>query len=135
MSGAFNDHKAQPNKLHFQLTAVVTWRLRNEPNAAGFTVALHLIWVEDRCPNRHLKRFRLGCSYDLHVVVVVVSNPERVSRRQWGFNFRVRERLLRIIICRTQHFLRICTHTHTTPINNDLCPSMLFKLRPCIQKL
>ena len=46
-------------------------------------------------------------------------------------------------------FLRICTHTHTIPINNDLCPPMpthsmtcahpcppmLFKLRPCIQKL
>ena len=51
--------------------------------------------------------------------------------------------------CRAQHFLRICTHAHTTPINNDLCPPMptysmtcahlcppkLFKLRPCIQKL
>ena len=26
--------------------------------------------------------------------------------------------------CRAQHFLRICTHTYTTPINNDLCPPM-----------
>ena len=32
-------------------------------------------------------------------------------------------------------FLQICTHTHTIPIDNDLCPPMLFKLCPCIQKL
>jgi hypothetical protein len=46
-------------------------------------------------------------------------------------------------------FLRICTHIHTITISNDLCspmpthsmtcahpcPPMLFKLRPCIQKL
>ena len=32
-------------------------------------------------------------------------------------------------------FLWICTHTQTITINNDLCPPMLFKLRPCIQKL
>jgi len=46
-------------------------------------------------------------------------------------------------------FLRVCTHTQTIPISNDLCPPMpthsmtcahpcpplLFKLRPCIQKL
>jgi hypothetical protein len=34
-------------------------------------------------------------------------------------------------------FLRICTHTQTITISNDLCPpvpTMLFKLRPCIQK-
>ena len=50
---------------------------------------------------------------------------------------------------RAQHFLQICTHTQTTPINIDLCPPMpthsmtcvhpcspmLFKLRPCIQEL
>jgi hypothetical protein len=47
------------------------------------------------------------------------------------------------------NFLRICTHTHTITISIDLClpmpthsmtcahpcPPMLFKLRPCIQKL
>ena len=46
-------------------------------------------------------------------------------------------------------FLLICTHTQTIPISNDLCPPtpthsmacahpcppMLFKLRPCIQKM
>ena len=46
-------------------------------------------------------------------------------------------------------FLRICTHTHIIPISIDLCPPksthskscvhpcppILFKLRPCIQKL
>jgi hypothetical protein len=32
-------------------------------------------------------------------------------------------------------FLRICTHTQTITISIDLCPPMLFKLRPCIQKL
>ena len=26
------------------------------------------------------------------------------------------------VYIRAQHFLRICTHTQTTPINNDLCP-------------
>ena len=31
--------------------------------------------------------------------------------------------------------LRICTHTQTIIISIDLCPPMLFKLRPCIQKL
>ena len=48
-----------------------------------------------------------------------------------------------------QHFPLNCTHTHTMPISSALfppmpthsmicahpCPSMLFKLRPCIQKL
>jgi hypothetical protein len=35
-------------------------------------------------------------------------------------------------------FLRICTHTQTITIISNLCPPMppmLFKLRPCIQKL
>jgi hypothetical protein len=32
-------------------------------------------------------------------------------------------------------FLRICTHTQTITISIDLCPPMLFKLHPCIQKL
>ena len=31
-------------------------------------------------------------------------------------------------------FLRICTYTQTITINNDLCPPVLFKLRPCIKK-
>ena len=41
---------------------------------------------------------------------------------------------IRLQWIRAQHFLRICTHTQTTPINNNLCPPMLFKLRPCIKK-
>jgi hypothetical protein len=32
-------------------------------------------------------------------------------------------------------FFGICTHTQTITINGDPCPPMLFKLRPCIQKL
>ena len=32
-------------------------------------------------------------------------------------------------------FLQICTHTHIITISSDLCPPMLFKLRPCIKKL
>ena len=53
------------------------------------------------------------------------------------------------LVTKPNIFLRICTHTQTIPINNDLCPPtpthsmtcahpcppMLFKLRPCIQKL
>ena len=35
------------------------------------------------------------------------------------------------VLARAQHFLRICTHTQTTLISNDLCPPMLFKLRSC----
>ena len=50
------------------------------------------------------------------------------------------------VVCRDQHFLRICTQTQTTPISSDMCPPMpthsmtcthpcppmLFKSRPCI---
>jgi hypothetical protein len=32
-------------------------------------------------------------------------------------------------------FLRICTYIQTITISNNLCPLMLFKLRPCIKKL
>ena len=56
---------------------------------------------------------------------------------------------LNVFLAEPNIFLRICTHTHTIPINNDLCPPMpthsmtcahpcppmLFKLRPCFQKL
>ena len=36
---------------------------------------------------------------------------------------------------RAQLFLRICTHTHTTPISSDLCPPMLFKFAPMYSKI
>ena len=38
-------------------------------------------------------------------------------------------------LCQAQHFLRICTHIQTTPISNDLCPSMSTHSMTCVNPL
>ena len=75
-------------------------------------------------------------------------NP-RPSLELHGDLDRVTFPTLHFLRTRAQHFPLNCTHTQTMPISNDLCPPMptismtcahpcppmLFKLRPCIQKL
>jgi hypothetical protein len=47
----------------------------------------------------------------------------------------VLSQLLDYLASEPKFLLRICTHTQTITISSDLCPpTMLFKLRPCIQK-
>ena len=96
------------------------------------------------CDLRATSRVRLKAR-DHYYTLQALSLVEKVEPVQVRcFTLRLRDQW-----SRAQHFVRICTHTQTTPISSYLCPPMcthsttcvhpcppmLFKLRPCIQTL